>query len=92
MLLVLIVVVSLNFFTRPSASAIAMFSSERVSSKCTFVSVLCSRKSWITKQYNISLASNNGISQKLQVKETKTVVEHAEALGYSIRMVENQQT
>lgn len=48
MLLVLIVVVSLNFFTRPSARAIAIFSSESESSKCTFVSVLCSRKSCIS--------------------------------------------
>lgn len=61
MLLVLIVVVSLNFFTRPSASATAMFSPDRVSSKCTFVSVLCSRKSWISKHHNISLARKSGI-------------------------------
>ena len=45
-LFVLIVVVSLNFFTNPSARAMAMFSSERETSKWTFVSVLCSRKSY----------------------------------------------
>jgi hypothetical protein len=53
MLLVLIVVVSLNFLIKPSASAIAIFSSESKSSKWTFVSVLCSRKSYKVNLYQL---------------------------------------